>query len=655
MTLSAQEPDVLTPAKFDSLVPGEPNNQWLQKAVSNPGSKQFVYPSEMAKQLMQEEVPMDTSEEYIHYMQKTFESFKPILNDQTYNHYSPSNQMIGVVNLLKEDLESKRMFLRSLIASQLEFLNELVLTKGTDDGWVLNYIQLINVINLINALRFGQDDEVIVLLQHWIQTATVEPELLEVTDEPYGSPTFWSHYVKGMLLRGDFGKLIDDLKASNYEHLKPSDPELFNLIDKFILLLSGYDPISFSLDLNLFLKWKQLVINLKDSIYDLEEVQNKSILNEINDLLGLISGTNSIENYCEQWYESFMAHYLYQLPSKNKLEEYLYKSMPLATQDEEMDIDGSNTWDSICIDVINEKYLNVITGMESLDTFISTFITILLKASGLLNSYTAPLGIDQMINDLSMTLIQVGKKPLFELAIGILIEINLKSLQEILREILPRYPIDQREDFEWVLSICYKYELDETIKEIYNIQGELLFQRGFLYESFYCLSEGNSQSKLIAYSWKVFEMVLVERKLQDKTLIMKIEQEDGIRNPMIRQALSPLVCLYRLVSSSFDDLWLDRWTKLMAFRYLHIFYKPALIFMIKDQLEKLSVQQLVQVIETLDTFEIELEQQKNQNEKCIAMYELVSGGQTDFSLSQFLQQTRQNISQQLAVQFIQDV
>lgn len=613
--------------------------------------------------------PKDASEEYKKFMNDTFNSFKPLLDNQMYKHFSNFERPRGVISLIQEDIDEKKMFLRSLITMELEYLDQLIKSKPIDDEWIINYANCYNVINLINCVYYGQDDEIIILLQNWIQIADIEPDevtlkaAIEESEFPYKNHSFWSVYVKKMLLRGSFGNLIEDLKSSQFERLENEDPKLFELITNFIGLISGYDPITFSLDLTSFLSWKEISVSLRDSIPLIDGIKNQSVLTDIYDLLGILSGLN-IESNCDSWYECFVSLYLYQLPSKSKINEYLTKSLNIDNEIEM--INGSNSWDSICIDVLKGRFLSVLSGLETFDKFTATFIAILIESSGLLNIYSditndndivergkiksnVSTSIDSMINDLIMTLLQ-SDKDCFEIGVGILIQCNTPQSKQILTEVLPSYKIETKEDFEWVLSICIKFELFDTMETIYKIQGELLFEKGYLYESIYCFAEGNANIKLISVIWKIFEILLVDGEIKDSTLISRIKS-NGIENPMLRHALSPLVCLYEIITNREDmNIWIKRWINLMNFQYLPIYYKPALLEIVCNQLNGIQVEDYLEVIKVLNIFEIEY---PKDIEKCSMMYEMISGKKE--GIQNLIREMRKTISMEMALEFLQDI
>lgn len=614
--------------------------------------------------------PADASKECIKFMKDTFTSFKPLLDNQMYKHFSSFDKPRGVLSLIQEDIDEKKMFLRSLITMELEYLDQLIKSKPIDDEWIINYANCYNVLNLINCIYYAQDDEIIILLQNWIQVADIEPDevtlkaAIEESEFPYKNHSFWSVYVKKMILRGSFANLVEDLMSCQFEKLENDDPKLFELIVNFIALISGYDPITFSLDLTSFLNWKEISVSLRDSIPLMDDVKNQSILIDIYDLLGILSGLN-IESNCDSWYECFVSLYLYQLPSKTKITEYLSKSLNI---ENELDmINGSNTWDSICIDVLKGRFLSVLSGLETFDKFIATFMAILIESSGFLDGYSnitsahevvekdviksnVSTSIDSMVNDLIMTLLQSGDKEKFEIGVGIIIECNNPEGKYALSEVLPSYRIETKEDFEWVLSICIKFELFDTMETIYKIQGELLFEKGYLYESIHCFAEGNADMKLISVVWKIFEILLVDGEIKDSTLIERIKS-NKIESPKLRHALSPLVSLHEILTNESDkNTWIKRWINLMNFQYLPKYYKPALLEIGRANLKGIPVGDYLEVIKVLNTFQTDY---PSERERCAMMYEMISGKKD--GIQNLIREMRKTISMEMAFEFLQDV
>lgn len=636
-------------------------------------SQGFVYSGGEDRNL----VPLDTapaldaSAAYKQFMREMFESFKPLLENQRYRHYATFDKPRGVVSLVGEDIEEKKLFLRSLVTMMGQYLGELVAAKGVEDGWVVNYGNALNVVNLLNCVYFGQDDETIVLLQRWVQAADGEPDettlraAAEEGEYPCGSHAFWSVYVRKMLLRGSFGGLVEDLRASQYERLERDDPQLYEVVKNFIALVEGYDPVTFSHDLGAFLEWKEVAVALRDSIPEMEGVQNEGILQDVYETLGLVSGLN-VESGCESWYECLVGLYLFQLPSRGKLGEYLERSMGVDAQADL--IQGSQTWEGVCMDVLRGRFLTVVSGLEAFDKFLATFVAVVLEASGMLQVYeegqSAVSGsIDSMLSDLALTLVE-GDKQFFEQGVALLVACNTPETRGVLGEILPRYQVETREDFEWVVALCMEQGLQDAMTTIYRVQGETLFEKGYVYEALHCLAEGGARGRLVGVVWKMFEGLLVGKQIEE-TLMARIRGGD-IREPMLRHVLSPLVCLTQLcgdtphstqtetphtlstLSTLSTQTWIKRWLALMNFQYLPVHYKPALLAMAAPRLADAPADAQLGAIRALDAFAQEL---PTHAERCALAYELVAG--EGARVENLLRDTRKTLAMGMAQQFLQ--
>lgn len=617
------------------------------KDEKNIKMKTELFPFELLPQ-------MDQSTEYREFLKNLYKEFEPILEDKKYKYYldfedEDEYMNIGIVSNNKNEKEERKLFLRQLMTFTLNDLNKLIKAKlnndfnNFNDEWIGNYEQIINVLYLLNALHFGNDDETIILFQQWIERIEIQPtdELLELvfeeSDKPYKNNSFWSIYVKKFLLRGSFSSLIDDLKSSQYEELKEEDNELFKLIENFINIIESYDPISFSLNIKKFLNWKKIVVELRESAKDLF-VKNVMIHSEILELLNIISGiNNSIFENSSSWYECFMGLYLYQMPSKKLIKEYINNIL----KDDlfENPIPGIDTWDSICIELFKNKILIVISSIESLDKSIGTFLAVLIEAAGLLKEYNnnnnnhddrvddiigkrvnennISDSIDRMVEDLALT--YLSNQELFSIGVGILVKINNERSREILSELLPSYEIKDSDDFEWVLSVCSKLKLSKTMKTIQQIQGERFFNKELIGNALICYAKSESIEKIVSIIWKIFEDTLINRGLNNELFDQLFTNDLSKENAILRQSLSPLYILNQILNSKndiYDKLWFERLISLFEFKYLPKQYKCGLIMIIYENLNKniFNIDQLCIIIENLNKYEKELNQEGDDND-----------------------------------------
>lgn len=636
-----------------------------------------------------ESIPdVDHSAEYINFIRQVFDKFSPLLANNLYKCFRNDDTQLGVISLIKDNKSMSK--LREIMTFFLSYIDELIKQKSLDDPFIINYANCLNVLNLLYAVLFSDDDESIPAFQQWIQFADVQPEegLLEAAigeeDKPYKNHQFWSVYVKKLLTHGMFSLLLSDLASSQYEETRDSDPELFQLIKNFTALISSYDPVSFSRDLSLFVQWKTVSVNLRESAAYLV-VNNQPIATEIYELLGILSGLpQTIMENCDSWYECFVSQFLYEMPSKDKIAGYLKKSY----SDENFEPMDINTWDYICIDVLQGNYLKVLSALETSDKSIATFMAIILEASGVLNKYVQDIpssdiaekintektisdSIDAMVNDLATT--YLGYNDFFDIGVGILMKIKTPNKQEILAQLLPTYKIKNTEDFEWVISICMSFKLSDTLESIFKIQGQFLFEMGYLYEAIHCFAEAGSPEHVLNLSWKIFEMMLVDGDLKDSILIKKMINNE-IQNPMLRNALAPLMSLYEILRddvADIDILWFKRCINLLNFRYMPTFYKPALFLFVYLSLEKLdiSTDDLLDIIVSLDKYENQLVGDFQLHEKCDLLYELLisrtdkrannsrlnwADAEIPITCDSLVQKTRKLIALELGDRFLKD-
>lgn len=659
-----------------------PNNKLENMEVD---SQTKLFPFDVVPQ-------MDNSIEYKEFLNDLYKEFEPLLKDKKYKEYKGMDNEymnIGVISNIDKNNREYRLLLRKLMSSMLYNLQKLIKNKMREDftnfsdQWIVNYEEIINVLYLLNALHFGNENETIVLFQQWIERIDLQPdeellqEVFKESDKPYKNSLFWSVYVEKLILRGSFSTLIEDLKVSQYEELKGNDDNLFNLIEDFTNLISSYDPIKFSSDISLFLKWKNVAVALREECRNMS-TKNSIIHAEILELLNILSGSvKTIVKHSTSWYECFMGYFLFQMPSKKLVNEYIDRALDLDCY--EKPIPGIESWDSICVDLFNHKYLTVIASIESLDKSIGTYTAILFEASGLLEENYVndiPSGdlirkretgdnisnnIDRMIEDLS--LMYLNNQDLFAIGVGILVNINSKRSRDILSEMLPTYEIKDSDDFEWVLSVCSKLKLDETMSTIQKIQGERFYEKQLIPSALKCFAEARSTDKLVSIVWKLFETVLINGELDGKLANQLFDKENNYNNAVFRQSLSPLYVLNEITKGKRDqaDLWFARIVSLLEFTYLPPYYKAGLILMIYENLNQncFSLDHLLLIVENINSYQDTIESDAELRVKSDAMYSLIVNNRPqreDYPRTIFdlLHSVRRGIAMDISFKFLED-
>ncbi|KAG7874402.1 hypothetical protein KL938_005017 [Ogataea parapolymorpha] len=602
---------------------------------------------------------IDTSEEYVKFLTKTYRTFEPLLTNQAYKHFSDDDEdmTFGVLSKIEENRRDKKQTLQSIITAMVENLKSLISIKSKldpnfEETFIFNYEEILNVLNLLNAVHFSNKEERIALLSVWINRADIQPddELFEEVmsfEHPYKNFLFWSTYMKKLLLRGVFKESLEALDKSNWADLKHEDANLFNVLTDFKNLLESYDMLRFSVDSKEFLIWKQMMVELRERVKSLS-FSEAGLASEVSELITIMSGSsNSILEASSTWYEALYAHYLYQLPSMELLDEYLQVSI------DKYPPETTQSWETMCIELLQGKFLSVISSIELLDKSIATFVVVLMASAGLLKGYLSVVSfteaslistIDQMLEDLSFS--YLTHRQLFPIGVGILILINNSNSREIVSELLPRYHITSNDDLEWCLSICAKLKLHQTAVKIYKIQGARLASVGYLYEALYCYTEAGDYTRLTKLAWEIFEKILVG-ELEDETLITKIRSNE-ISEPALRQALSPLALLDEFLQKkdqpSFRNLF-----QLLNFKYLPKHYKMSLVILIEPYLEKrvLKTEELVELIKVLNGFEKEAD-----DETLAAAQKLCSRQVPNFDLKQELLSVRKKIGYEMSLNFL---
>ncbi|ODV85412.1 hypothetical protein CANARDRAFT_28211 [[Candida] arabinofermentans NRRL YB-2248] len=582
---------------------------------------------------------LDSSPEYTKFLNLLYSDFEPLLSEAAYKTYSLDSEddemNIGLLDKIKENEKGKRLNLQKLVNSVIGNVNDLISAKVSkteklDDPSLFNYVEALNVLNLLNALYFANPDERITLLSIWINRADIQPdeeliqEAMHSDDKPYRNSLFWSTFMTKLIIRGMFTEALTAMNDSGYQELQESDPNLFNLIVDFQTLLQNYNLVRFSTDLKSFISWKQTMARLREQSTSLT-YENPSIALQLTELITIMCGHSaSIQEHSTSWYESFFAYYLYQLPSSDIIPEYLQISL------EKQPLDSTVSWESICVDLLHGKFLSVISSLELLDKSISTYVAILIQASGLLKDYFTIISnasselistIDQMLEQLALT--YMTSQELFPIGVGIMISLNNSRTREVIAESLPKFKIKSNDDLEWCLSICAKLKLPQTANAIYKAEGANLSSQGYLYESLFCFAEAGDYTNLVSLAWNCFENLLLDGKFEDEQLVAKIQSND-IQNPLLRQAISPFVILYQFLEQESDKRDFNKILRLLSFNYLPKHFKTVLILIFRPYLNKrlLTIKQLVQLIKTLNDFEKDLKTSEEVYSKSTMLYEL---------------------------------
>ena len=650
--------------------------------------KTELFPFELIPQL-------DQSSEYRTFLNNLYKEFEPLLKDRKYKHYlEPENDeymQIGVVSTIKHNREERQIFLRKLMSFTLNYLQTLIKEKMTSDfgsfsdQWVVNYEEIINVLYLLNALHFGSEDETIVLFQQWIERIEIQPDdellasVFQDSDKPYQNMAFWSTYVKKLLLRCSFSQLVNDLNASQYEELKDSDNELFLLVEDFISLIESYDPVLFSSDVSAFLRWKKVAVELREAANNVY-AKNVMIHSELLELLSILAGSShTIDDSSSSWYECFVGHFVYQMPSKKLIPEYIENALEIDTY--EKPLGGIESWDSICVELFRGKYLTVIASLEALDKSIGTFVAVLMEASGLLERYLKDIpgdnvidkriaskgissNIDRMVEDLALT--YLNSQELFAIGVGILVSVGSNKSREILSEMLPTYEIKDSDDLEWVLSVCSKLKLTQTLRTIQQMQGERFYEKRLIPNALSCFAESSLPEKVVSTVWRLFEDALVNGGLDAGLAAQLFDSDLSKNNAILKQSLSPLYTLYHLLRQDRPDdhgKWFRRLHALLEFAYLPGFYKCGLLLLVFDNLNKgvFDMANLVALIESINRYEMDLRRDTDLLSKSASFYSLLvhsrpAPAETAYpaTLSELLFSVRRGIAMDVSFTFLDD-
>ncbi|OUM54069.1 hypothetical protein BVG19_g3412 [[Candida] boidinii] len=412
-----------------------------------------IKPQETSLYFYQLPGEIDTSKEYIQFINQIYTSFEVLLINQNYKNYiknsstdagedeinrddlSSAYERIGVIENYKNETEEKELTLNRLINTIIDNLNHMITIKlkneelnnsnnndnesdesgsdnaadDDDDETIFKYEEILYVLNLFASVKFAHPIERIASLSSWVNRADIQPtnqlvdEILNQnkTIPVFKNYKFWSLLIKKLILRGLFNEAISAIETSGFKDSLDSENSTFYLIiTDLISILKSYDFIRFSENLELFIEWKKMCVLLRDNFWRIGNNSNDNntqdsgileILNQIYEILNILSGSsNYILDNSSTWYESLLSHYLYSMPSIDLIREYLLVSRNRFPPDQ------TSIWENTCIDILEGNYLTVLTSLEYLDKPIATFLGVLLEAKGLLKPYD---DLDRNIND----------------------------------------------------------------------------------------------------------------------------------------------------------------------------------------------------------------------------------------------------------------
>ncbi|KAI0462576.1 hypothetical protein LJB42_004070 [Komagataella kurtzmanii] len=641
---------------------------------------------------------VDDSKSYAQYVNQTYEQFKIILKDNQFKSFDGDDDLdIGLENTITENKKQRRLVLQRLFECLSKNLNDLVLNQlksGMHDSDTYKYNELLDILNLLNALEFGDLTQTITLLIMWVNRAQVEPDEVLVEnimneEKPYEHPLFWSYLISKLVKRGLFQVAVDVLNESKYQELQEIDGKLFLFIQDFQTLLSNYDTVGFATSSKSFLQWKQAACQLRDSYSDVD-FKRLGTSAQVFELVSLISGNHSIDP-SDSWYEVLLVNYLYSFPSK----EFILEYMAIVSQNFNLPGQIETVWELACLDLLEMNYLRMLTRLEMLDTATSAFVSVLCEAQGLFKEYITLSDDDSFLISeyLLRNLIYscLSNNPLLPTGIGLTITLNNENCRELVSEFLPRFECLTNDDLEWCLSICANLKLPDLSARICKIQGQNLKDKGLLLESLLLFSKSGDIPLVANTCWLIFENALllghsIGDKLLDSVISDQVNAEDKSDNvelsPVLRQCISPYAILCRvynyLSSGSNVRMGISLLIKLLRFPFLPPKFQPLLLaqflpFLTSNDSRKafFNTQELVIIIELLNEYDSRLKHdvpdaRKSSVLQADLLYQLAISGDynkaDDWRKTKRLPQTvlellitlRKNIAIQLSYNFSQE-
>lgn len=611
----------------------------LVSPLSNEGDLLDDSFSEMSDSETTEIAKMNTSKEYLSYLESLFKSFEPLLKDQKYKTSKLNNQQeelsIGVLNIIEHNRAAFELELFERMNFLLSDINELIDKKlhlaedATDYDWLIPFEVMVNVLNLLNFLYFSSREEKTSLLILWCNRADIEPseslgkEMLS-NDDYCLRPDFWRVYIKKLAMRGQFSKACDAI----VDGMQKIDSDWKPIMGDVVHLLSDYDVVNFSQDNTAFLDWKQKTCALRDYLAETSFNSDATqAMHQIREVVEILSGSShAILHNSTTWYECLLAMFLFQMPDVAEIPSYY----SLALSEFAHDREHVRDWEIICMDLLEGKFLQMINALVILDKPTSTYVAVLCDTINLFQEYDAVLTLsndasenmtipDFLLKDLALNLLTAQET--CAMGIGLWVLLKYPETRQVLTETLPRFEIRTNDDLEWCLSVCSMMRLPATSSQVLINRARRCEEEGLQLESLTYYSKAGALKQVRNKCWLIFENALIEGKEFSEDIINKIIRgellgdDEIVLDQAVRQCLAPyavLIQYYDLKGCQKDTLALQHLMRLMDFPHLPAKYFSLLIaqflpFVLSHE-NHFTSQEICAVIQMINRFERECQE-----------------------------------------------
>lgn len=500
------------------------------------------------------------------------------------------------------------------------------------------------------------------LIGEWVNHFDPQPpnelvqEIMVDTAKPYLHQDFWTRYIPTLIIRGLHDVTTNVLESSGFEELKQFSPKLFEVIEDLITIVSNYQPLSLK---GQFADWKQSLLGFRDAVsLVLNEVDDKYkvMCTQIYDVSCILSGMEkTTSQFCQLWYDLFLALLLYKVRDEKDIYSLYFEvaihEKPVGivdvTQDEFL------LAQQAFIDILQGDYLKVLSTIYNLNPGVAAYVAKFMEYHDMFaNYYNTTVNIDASNSSISRRTYSeyfltrhaydcLNLHPLVPVGIGILMNPDMclstgafETNRDTVAKFLPNYECQTNDDMEWAVTVCAKFELDNTKRRLYFDRGMSSFHQGMLYEALnnFCGSfdvhepslydpDHDGLAKIHYICWEVIfaSAVMQSRPVDDDLINNVVSRQVTFKvHPVISQNLSPYAVLYeffKLLEQAHAndlreplDVRLRPLIHLLRFNYLPKKFYPLLLcqllpFVLASN-TRFKLSDLIILIELLSNYEL---------------------------------------------------
>lgn len=502
------------------------------------------------------------------------------------------------------------------------------------------------------------------LLCQWVNHFDPQPsdelagEIMIETPKPYLHPLFWTNYLPILLIRGLHDVATNVLDNAGTEELNQSAPELYSVIEDLTAIISSYQALSLK---GHFPQWKQSALAFRDAVGTLK-IDNP-ILPQIYDISCILAGMHkTTARFCPQWYDLYCAMAQYKVRDD---EGVYHEYFEIALQEKpvgpiDVDADEYSMAQQAFLDLLQGNFLKALNCIYDLNPGVAAYVAKYMEYRRLFDDYyssncTVP---RRRYSEYFLTrhaYDNLNLHPLVPVGIGILMNKEMcgsdgafEANRNTIDLFLPHYACQTNDDMEWAVTVCAKFGLTRTKRQLYYERGVASLNEGMIYELLnnFCDSfdmnlpqlydakaDGLAQIHDICWE-RIFALAVLRSRPVDDELINNVvsHQVKFKIHPVIIQNLAPYAVLYEFFHSLAQaeegdnlpvEVRLKKLIHLLRFNYLRKKFYPLLLCQFLPFLmvgsPKFELLDLIIIIELLDLYQVEVtEDERVQGEELYA-------------------------------------